>query len=227
MVNSSHLVGKSRMDNTRATAIWQQQFWYRLLPETLYDAFMPTRLADIKLSSNETIRLVIYQSWYRNFSGYLFANYGLNLLLITILLSLVVGFFGWDTGLFRFPIWNMALPLIFLGAWFLYAVVENFRYLKWRMVVTDRRLIFSTPQPNNWLLSDHIEIKGQPKVIDDNWSKDQLWRNLQIITRSRDLTISPLGLQFDGGQVRDGLVMPDVDLDHIEEFKQLVLQLTE
>lgn len=225
---SESLSGKSnRLDSSRETALRQERIWYNLLPDALHSAFLPSRLSDIQLSNNETIRLVIYQTWYRNISGYLFTNYGLNILLLAVLGAMLIGFFGWDTGLFQTPIWNMLIPVILALAWLVYAVFENFRYLKWRLVVTDRRLIFSTPQDNNWMLSDNIEIKGQPKVIDDNWSKDRLLRNLQIFTRSRDLSISPLGLQFEGGKVKDGLMMPDVDLDHIEEFKQLVLTLTE
>ena len=218
---------EGRMDSARATAIRLERIWYYILPEAFHSAFLPSRVTDIQLSQNETVRLVVYQSWYRNFSSYMFSNYGLNLLLIAILASMVIGFFGWDTGLFRTPILNMSIPLILLAGWFVYAVFENFRYLKWRLVITNRRLIFSSPQQNNWMLSDNIEIKGQPKVIDDNWSNDRILRSLQIFTRSRDLSISPMGLQFDGGRVKDGLMMPDVDLDHIEEFRQLILNLTE
>ncbi len=226
MASVSSRSSNNRLDRSRETALRQERIWYNILPDALHSAFLPSRLEDIQLSDKEQIRLVIYQTWYRNISGYLLTNYGLNMVLIAILISMVIGFFGWDTGLFQTPIFNMVIPVVILLAWVIYAIFENFRYLKWRLVVTDRRLIFSTPQDNNWMLSDNIEIKGQPKVIDDNWSKDRLLRNLQIFTRSRDLSISPLGLQFEGGKVKDGLMMPDVDLDHIEEFKQLVLDLT-
>lgn len=226
MASVSSRSSNNRLDRSRETALRQERIWYNLLPSALHSAFLPSRLEDIQLSDREQIHLVIYQTWYRNISGYLLTNYGLNMVLIAILFSMLIGFFGWDTGLFQTPIFNMVIPVVILLAWVAYAIFENFRYLKWRLVVTDRRLIFSTPQDNNWMLSDNIEIKGQPKVIDDNWSQDRLVRNLQIFTRSRDLSISPLGLQFEGGRVKDGLMMPDVDLDHIEEFKQLVLDLT-
>lgn len=204
-----------------------ESVWHRVLPTSLHNAFLPRRINDIQLSQNENIKLVVYQSWYRNFSAYIFANYGLNIILVAILGAMLIGFFGLDTGLFSLPLWNMVIPIVFVLTWLAYAIFENFRYLKWRLIITNRRLIFSSPQRNNWMLSDNIEVKGQPRVIDDNWSDDRMVRNLQIFTRSRDLSISPVGLQFEGGQVKDGLVMPDVDLDHIEEFKQLILDLTE
>ncbi|MEM8858779.1 MAG: hypothetical protein AAGD96_10690, partial [Chloroflexota bacterium] len=212
--------------DSRETAARLENVWYRVLPDTLHNAFLPRRINDIQLSHNEEIKLVIYQSWYRNFSAYLFANYGFNIFLVAILGALLIGFFGLDTGLFNIPLWNMVIPIVIVFAWFVYAIFENFRYLKYRMIITNRRLIFSSPQPNNWMLSDNIEVKGQPRVIDDNWSNDRLVRNLQIFTGSRDLSVSPVGLQFEGGQVKDGLNIPDVDLEHIEEFKQLILDLT-
>lgn len=228
-VDLSHLSNDqgSRKGKARGTAIRLERVWHRVLPTALHNAFLPKKIEDIQMSNNESIRLVIYQSWYRNLSSFVFANYGLNLLLLTIFTSLVIGFFGLDTGLFANPLLNMFIPPVLLLIWLIYAVFENFRYLKWRLVVTNRRLIFSTPQKNNWMLSDHIEFKGQPRVIDDNWSTDRIVRNIQIFTGSRDLSISPVGLQFDGAHVKDGLVMPDVDLDHIEEFKQFVLDITE
>lgn len=220
--NQSDFSGKAR-----GTAIRLEGWWERVLPSSLHAAFLPRQISNIKMSENESVRLVIYQSWYRNFSSYVFANYGFNIVLMTVFVALLVGFFGLDTGLFNQPLMNMLIPVVIVFIWFIYALFENFRYLKWRLVVTNRRLIFSTPQRNNWMLSDNIEFKGQPRVIDDNWSDDRVVRNLQIFTGSRDLSISPVGLQFDGAQVKDGLVMPDVDLDHIEEFKQLVLDITE
>jgi hypothetical protein len=225
----THLSSDSnnRKEKARSTAIRLEYVWDRVLPVSLHNAFLPRKIADIQMSNNESIRLVIYQSWYRNISSYLFANYGLNIFLLTIFSSLLVGFFGLDTGLFGRPLMNMLIPPILLLLWFIYALFENFRYLKWRLVVTNRRLIFSTPQKNNWMLTDNIEFKGQPRVIDDNWSPDRVVRNVQVFTGSRDLSISPVGLQFDGAHVKDGLVMPDVDLSHIEEFKQFVLDITE
>ncbi|MFK7802985.1 MAG: hypothetical protein AB8G95_15240 [Anaerolineae bacterium] len=220
--NQTDIRGKAR-----STAIRLEKWWERVLPTSLHSAFLPKKVSGIKMSHNESVRLVIYQSWYRNFSSYLFSNYGLNIVLFTVFMSLVVGFFGLDTGLFNQPLMNMLIPIVLLILWLIYALFENFRYLKWRLVVTNRRLIFSTPQSNNWMLSDNIEFKGQPRVIDDNWSSDRIVRNLQIFTGSRDLSISPVGLQFDGARVKDGLVMPDVDLDHIEELKQFVLDITE
>lgn len=227
-VDLSHLSSEQRgRRSARSTAIRLERIWDRILPESLHSAFLPKKLTDIQLSHNESIRIVIYQSWYRNFSSYLFSNYGFNILLLTVLLALLIGFFGLDTGLFTQPLLNVFIPVLLFLIWFIYAVFENFRYLKWRLVVTNRRLIFSTPQPNNWMLSDNIEFNGQPRVIDDNWSPDRVVRNLQIFTGSRDLSISPVGLQFQGGQVKDGLVMPDVDLENIEELKQFVLNITE
>lgn len=227
-VDLSHLSSEQRgRRSSRSTAMRLEKIWHRLLPDSLHSAFLPKELSDIQMSQNESIRIVIYQSWYRNLSSYLFSNYGLNVLLFTVLLSLLIGFFGFDIGLFSQPLFNVFIPVFLLLIWFVYAIFENFRYLKWRLVVTNRRLIFSTPQPNNWILSDNIEFNGQPRVIDDNWSSDRMVRNLQIFTGSRDLSISPVGLQFQGGKVKDGLVMPDVDLENIEELKQFVLNITE
>ncbi len=198
-------------------------FWQRLFPKRLHDIILPQNVQD-QLNPDEQILLVIYQAWYRNFSAFILFNYYPVVIIGALFLSAAFGFWQLDLGLFPSPAWNMLLPFALLLFWLVYALYENFNYLKWRLVVTNNRIIFATPQRDAWYLADNIELNGKPKVVDANWSDRQFLRLMQMVTGSRDVFISLQGLQFVQGtaKVRDALVMPDVELHKVEALKRII-----
>ncbi|MEM7801207.1 MAG: hypothetical protein AAF633_18590 [Chloroflexota bacterium] len=209
---------------SQRTAEFFEDLWQRIIPNRWHDVILPESLESI-LFDGEEARLVIYQAWYRNASAFLFYNYGLLVLLVTILLSLLIGLLNVDLRLFADRTANMLIPPMLALIWLLYGLFENFQYLKSRLIVTNRRIILAIPQRDDWYLTDTIELTGKPQVIDANWSNNRGLRIMQIISGARDLAISLQGLQFVAGtaQVRDALVIQDVELEQIRELKRIYL----
>lgn len=207
---------------SQLTAEFFEDLWQRIVPIRWHDVVLPETVESI-LYEGESVKLVVYQAWYRNASAFLFYNYGLLVLLLTILLSLLIGLLGLDLGLFVDRTANMLIPPLIALVWLVYGIYENFQYLKTRLIVTDKRIVFAIPQRDNWFLTDNIELIGKPKVIDANWSNNQTRRIFQIFTGARDLSISLQGLQFVRGraEVKDALAMEDVELAQIRELKRL------
>lgn len=201
-----------------------ENIWLNILPENVHDIFLPQDI-NKELNDGEVVQMVLYQAWYRNFSVFVLFNYPLPILLALFASTLAIAIFEVDIGLFEDQIWNLIVPIVLFLIWGIYAVYENFRYLQWRLVLTNNRLIFATPQRDAWYLSDNIEMNGKPKIIDTNWTDSQALRLLQMVTSSRDLAISLAGLQFVQGtaKVKDALVMPDVNLAKVEELKRMIL----
>ena len=202
------------------TAEFFEDLWLRIIPNHWHDVVLPSR-AEEELFEGERLLIVIYQAWYRNASAFIFYNYGVAIVLVTILLSLIIGFIGFDIPFLPDRALGMLIPPSLLLIWLFYGVFENFQYLKTRLIVTDKRIILAIPQRGDWLLTDNIELSGKPQVIDSNWSNNRGLRIMQIITGARDLAISLQGLQFVAGkaQVKDGLTMPDVELEQIRALK--------
>lgn len=205
------------------TALAQSRFWARLFPPRLHDIVLPHGVDD-QLNPNEEILLIVYQAWYKNFSAILFFNYYQFIVIGGLLLTSLIAYFQLDLGFFPNWLWNLALPWVLILGWLAYAVFENLQYLKWRLVITNSRIIFATPQRDAWYLSDTIQLNGKPKVVDANWSDKDIGRLMQMVTGSRDVFISLLGLQFVEGtaKVKDALVMPDVEMEKIERLKRIV-----
>lgn len=211
---------KSRGQHTAETLA---ALWARLLPKQIHDIILPTPITQ-QLNPGEEILLVVYQAWYRNAGMFLLYNFATVILLLCFFLSAAIGYWRFDFGLFENPSWWMLAPFVLLVLWGIYAVYENLNYLKWRLVVTNNRLIFATPQRDAWYLADSIELNGKPRVIDSNWSDNNLLRFMQMLTGSRDVFISLQGLQFVQGtaRVQDALVLPDVENAKIEKLKRII-----
>lgn len=212
-----------RRSLAQRTAEAQARLWSRLLPQRLHDIILPGDISE-QLSPGEVVLMTIYQAWYRNFSALLFYNYYQVIVIAALLLTSAIAYFQLDLGIFPSALWNLALPWALLLIWLAYAIFENLQYLKWRLVLTNNRLIFATPQRDARYLSDTIQLNGKPRVVDANWSDRDVGRVLQMITGSRDVFISLLGLQFVEGtaKVKDALVMPDVEIAKIERLKRIV-----
>lgn len=205
------------------TAEVQSRFWSRVFPPRIHDILLPPDISD-QLNPGEEVLLVIYQAWYKNFSAYVLYNYYPIVVILSLLVTSGIAYFRLDTGFFPSWLWNLMIPWLLLLVWCGWAIYENFNYLKWRLVITNNRLVFATPQKDAKYLSDTIQLNGKPKVVDANWSDSDFIRLLQMVTASRDVFISLQGLQFVQGtaKVKDALVMPDVELKKIERLKSII-----
>ena len=97
-------------------------------------------------------------------------------------------------------------------------------YEQWKFIVTNKRFILITPDPNRKGFADAIYLKaGKIQVLDTNLSKNPLWGFFQLTRGTRDVMLSMSGYEFQetGAQVKGGLRFPDVtpeDIRHLEEL---------
>lgn len=195
--------------------------WDMLIPKHIQHIFVPDN-PESGLFEGEELELEIHLAWYRNITAELVYRYPIILLVLAIALSAICGMLAINFGYEWY--WPAVAPFAGLIAMAFYALYERFDYLQWRLVKTNKRIILSMPQPDAWYLVDNIELNGNPKVIDTNWSDNQVWRAFQMMTGARDLYISIVGFQFVEGssKVKDALLMPDVLLEDAEKLKALV-----
>jgi hypothetical protein len=202
---------------------WANRQWKRL-PENfrwnLEDTFQPEDISERLLPGEEPL-LEIRMAWYRDIMGNLVFQRSGGLLLVTILtigLLLLVTDFNWLISL---------LPVLLLALIIGEAVRERVEYVQWRLLKTSARLIISIPQPDGWPLVDNIELKGNPTVVDTNWSENPVWRTFQFFTGARDVYLSLSAYKFVAGkaEVGDALIIPDVMPKDVFELKRLVFEV--
>lgn len=98
-------------------------------------------------------------------------------------------------------------------------------YNQWKFIVTDKRFILITPDPNRKGFADAIYLKaGKIQVLDTNLSKNPLWGLFQLTRGTRDVMLSMSGYEFQetGAQVKGGLRFPDVTPDDITQLEELI-----
>ncbi len=98
-------------------------------------------------------------------------------------------------------------------------------YHQWQFIITDKRIILITPDPQRENFADAIYLKrGKIQVLDTNFSRNAVWGLYQIITGSRDVMLSMAGYEFfeQGAQVKGGLRFPDVVPEDITKLEQLI-----
>jgi len=131
--------------------------------------------------------------------------------------------------------WALAWPALLriglaLGACFvLLGFLESWRHIllheQWRFIVTDKRVIIITPDPDRRGVADAIYLKrGKIQVLDTNWSRSPLWGLFQAATGARDVMLSLTGYEFrpEGAVVKGGLLFPDVMPEDIQRLEQLI-----
>jgi hypothetical protein len=202
---------------------WFTKYWKRLPTNFRWhieDSFQPEDIAERLLPGEEPI-LQIGLAWYRAFpANIIFRYFGLFVILtivITVILLILAYFdkFGYIFAIIP----GLLLISIVAGSAQQYII-----YNQWRVLKTNKRLIISLPQPNGFPLVDNIELKGMPTVIDTNWSRNPAWRFFQFFTGSRDMYISMVAYKFNENTARvgDALIIPDVTLRDVLEFKKVV-----
>ncbi len=98
-------------------------------------------------------------------------------------------------------------------------------YAQWQFILTNRRIILITPDPDKFGYADAIYLKGgKIQVLDTNWSKSPFWGVFQAIYGSRDVVLSMSGYEFaeQGARVKGGLRFPDVMPEDIFELEKLI-----
>ena len=98
-------------------------------------------------------------------------------------------------------------------------------YRQWQFILTDKRIILITPDPQRRGFADAIYLKrGKIQVLDTNLSRSPIWGLFQTITGSRDVMLSMGGYEFleEGAQVKGGLRFPDVAQADISQLEELI-----
>lgn len=202
---------------------WFNTRWKRLPTNFRWhieDSFQPEDISE-RLLPGEVPILQIGLAWYRAFPANIIFRY-LNLLIILTIAStavlLLLGYFQVMSYLFAI------FPPIFLASMVFGSARQYIVYNQWRVLKTNKRLIISLPQPKGFPLIDNIELKGMPAVIDTNWSRNPGWRIFQFFTGARDMYISMVAYKFneDTARVGDALIIPDVTLRDVMEFKKVI-----
>lgn len=195
--------------------------WGLILPENIQHIFIPEDVENMLLPG-EVVELEIHLAWYRNVVSIAIISYAAAIFVATVAIALIAAIFAFNLG--YDVVWAIRIPFLLLIALILYGLFERFQYLQWRLVKTNKRIIFSKPQTDAWYLVDSIDLSGTLRVIDSNWSDNQARRFMQALTGARDLYISLQGLQFVQGtaKVRDAIIIPDVSEEDINTLKRLV-----
>ncbi len=98
-------------------------------------------------------------------------------------------------------------------------------YEQWRFILTDKRIIIVSPDPEQRGFADAIYLKGgKIQVLDTNWSKNPFWGLFQATQGARDVTLSMSGYEFKetGAQVKGGLRFPDVMPGDVQKLEELI-----
>lgn len=202
---------------------WFTKYWKRLPTNFRWhieDSFQPEDISERLLPGEEPI-LQIGLAWYRAFpANIIFRYFGVFIILVILITVILLVLALFDVLGFIFA----AIPLLLLIAIIVGSAQQYIIYNQWRVLKTNKRLIISLPQPNGFPLVDNIELKGMPSVIDTNWSRNPVWRFFQFFTGSRDMYISMVAYKFDQDTARvgDSLIIPDVTLRDVLEFKKVV-----
>ncbi|MEA3308649.1 MAG: hypothetical protein U9Q70_03945 [Chloroflexota bacterium] len=115
----------------------------------------------------------------------------------------------------------LMLELAFIFQW----GIAWLSYQQWRFLLTNKRIILITPDPDRAGFADVIYLKGgKIQVIDTDFSRNPLWGFFQITRGSRDVRLSMSGYEFkeQGAKVKGGLLFPDVSEENIEKLEQLI-----
>jgi len=108
---------------------------------------------------------------------------------------------------------------------FIKSLQAGLAYKQWQFIMTDKRIIITTPDPDHGLFADSIYLKdGTIKVLDTNFSSSAMWIPMQIMTGARDVMLSTGAYEFmeTGAKVKGGIRFPDVTPEDIKRLESLV-----
>ncbi len=185
--------------------------WWRIL-----DSILP----EIHYLEGETPQLEIRMAPYRWNIPLWILRISIGVLILSLVLAVVAHYIWNSTAMYTF----LAVAMLAVGMIFIQ--LENLLlYEQWRFILTDKRIILVTPDPDRKGFADAIYLKrGKIQVLDTNWSKHPFWGLLQAIDGSRDVMLSMSGYEFkeQGAQVKGGLRFPDITPDDVLKLEQLI-----
>lgn len=178
-------------------------------------------LPEVHYLDGEILKLTIRMAPYRRDVPRLFVRIGAVFLLVALVLIGMSFLFIW---LVSARLWFSALALgslSLLG----YGLQSLLLYEQWQFILTDKRIILITPDPERRGFADAIYLKqGKIQVLDTNWSTSPFWGLFQAVKGSRDVMLSMSGYEFQeqGAKVKGGLRFPDVTPDNIQRLEALI-----
>ncbi len=137
--------------------------------------------------------------------------------LVGLIISTLLGNDTWQMACTGVLMLQLALIFQWGTAWL--------AYQQWRFLLTNKRIILITPDPDRTGFADVIYLKGgKIQVIDTDFSHNPLWGFFQITRGSRDVRLSMSGYEFQekGAKVKGGLLFPDMSEQDIEKLEQLI-----
>ncbi len=187
-------------------------FWGRLSQSVL---------PDVHYLEGEILKLTIRMAPYRKNVPRMFIRVGGAFLLLGLVLVGLAFLPGWPPPA---RLWFGALAV--LGLYLLgYGLQSLLLYEQWQFILTDKRIILITPDPDRRGFADAIYLKqGKIQVLDTNWSASPFWGIFQAVKGSRDVMLSMSGYEFQetGAKVKGGLRFPDVTPDNIRRLEALI-----
>lgn len=185
--------------------------WWRIL-----DSVLP----EIHYLEGETPQLEIRMAPYRWNVPLWLLRISIGVLIVSLALAVVAHYIWSPTAMYTF----LAVAMLAVGM--IFVQFENLLlYEQWRFILTDKRIILVTPDPERKGFADAIYLKrGKIQVLDTNWAKHPFWGLIQAIDGSRDVMLSMSGYEFkeQGAQVKGGLRFPDVTPEDILKLEQLI-----
>lgn len=149
---------------------------------------------------------------------------GMVLCLIVIIIAIGILIASLTMDLEALTIVSVALGIGGL-AMLVQSAEARLEYEQWQFILTNKRIILTTPDPERQLFADTIYLKeGSIKVLDTNFSKNPLWGFFQITKGTRDVMLSLSGYEFQetGAKVKGGLRFPDVEEENIRALEELI-----
>ncbi len=168
----------------------------------------------------ETVQRVIGMHPYRKQMPQILGMLGVILFIFTL-----IGFFAAaatdsETGKM------IAMAGFILALFMVFESIDGWiAYRQWQFILTDKRIILITPDPQRRGFADAIYLKrGKIQVLDTNFSRSPIWGLFQAFTGSRDVMLSMGGYEFleEGAQVKGGLRFPDVAQADISQLEELI-----
>lgn len=189
------------------------------LKGALYETVMPAP----HYLQGEEVQLVIHMADYRQLASQIMLRVGLVLVGVAAPLTLIFWLLQVETLL------EYVTGLLALSG--LLSLVQGgqgwLTYHQWQFILTNKRIIITTPDPKRSLRADVIYLKGgKIQVLDTNFSKNPLWGLLQMLTGVRDVVLSMSGYEFKevGAEVKGGLRFPDVTPEDITRLEELIFK---
>ena len=188
--------------------------------EHVFRPFMDSFLPQPHYLKDEEVELEIRMAYYRKRVPQMLAWLSALLFLVAILGLAITVVTHSDS------LQMMSAALLLLGLLILFESVRGMLfYEQWRFILTNKRLILVTPDPDREGFADAIYLgRKSIKVLDTNFTTNPMWGFFQITRGSRDVMLSPSGYEFreKGAKVKGGLRFPDVMPEDIEKLKELI-----